>query len=269
MVTQQRLKCRPPMGGRITRVDVDTRVEAPRRARNGERDATSLGSRKPLAQSTCRCSARGSLWRKAAGLARRGERRAERPARLEEACGARQRARMRGKGRAGDEKIVSVAHLRMPRRSAAHLRMPRGGLAMLIRLPRSRRSRKPAAQGRRLASVRASLRRRAAGRRRSERRSRPSVAPSDSNPFKSRHRRAGLPDARSTKVIFFCHCRGRQRPEAVAADAPPCIPAEKLESEASRGLSTPLDTATFCLCDTPNNHLPGLGTPQRAYHIYQ
>ena len=136
MVTRQRLKCRPPMGGRITRVDVDTRVEAPRRARNGERDATSLGSRKPLAQSTCRCSARGSLWRKAAGLARRGERRAERPARLEEACGARQRARMRGKGRAGDEKIVSVAHLRMPRRSAAHLRMPRGGLAMRIRLPK-------------------------------------------------------------------------------------------------------------------------------------
>jgi hypothetical protein len=171
VVTQQRLKCRPPMGGRITRVDVDTRVEAPRRARNGERDATSLGSRKPLAQSTCRCSARGSLWRKAAGLARRGERRAERPARLEEACGARQRARMRGKGRAGDEKIVSVAHLRMPRRSAAHLRMPRGGLAMLIRLPKiptleeACGARTPAgggqsesaAQSSRAASVRASL----------------------------------------------------------------------------------------------------------------
>ena len=128
-------------------------------------------------------------------------------------------------------------------------------------------SRKPAAQGRRLAAVRASLRRRAAGRRRSERRSRPSVAPSDSNPFKSRHRRAGLPDARSTKVVFFCHCRGRQRPEAVAADAPPCTLAEKLEVEpleASRGLSTPLDTATFCLCDTPNNHLPGLGTPTES-----
>ena len=128
--------------------------------------------------------ARGSLRRKAPAIARLeaacgarqpglndAENDGRRPARLEEACGARQRARMRGKGRAGDEKIVSVAHLRTPRRSAAHLRMPRGGLAMLIRLPKiptleeACGARTPAgggqsesaAQSSRAASVRASL----------------------------------------------------------------------------------------------------------------
>ena len=98
-------------------------------------------------------------------------------------------------------------------------------------------SRKPAAQGCRLGPIKASLDLKAASWRQFQRarvRAPPGWRRAMSRSFKARRRRAGLLDGRSSAAVIFLDGRRCQRPEAVAADAPPCTLVPHFEKRRTR-----------------------------------
>ena len=106
-------------------------------------------------------------------------------------------------------------------------------------------SRKPAAQGCRLGPIKASLDLKAASWRQFQRarvRAPPGWRRAMSRSFKARRRRAGLLDGRSSAAVIFLDGRRCQRPEAVAADAPPCTLVPHFEKRRTRGTRCPRRT---------------------------
>ena len=136
---------------------------------------------------------------------------------------------------------------------------------------RNASSRKPAAQGCRLGPIKASLDLKAASWRQFQRarvRAPPGWRRAMSRSFKARRRRAGLLDGRSSAAVIFLDGRRCQRPEAVAADAPPCTLVPHFEKRRTRGTrehaNTELRLVEYVTRIYPP---PGLGTPKGVLQV--
>ena len=160
----------------------------------------------------------------------------------EEACGAKQPAGISVSG-VGNARGRRKEPLRQAAARSGSL--PEWTCTSLRSLAFAISSRKPAAQGCRLGPIKASLDLKAASWRQFQRarvRAPPGWRRAMSRSFKARRRRAGLLDGRSSAAVIFLDGRRCQRPEAVAADAPPCTLVPHFEKRRTRGTRCPRRT---------------------------